>query len=251
MRRMATGLITLGLVLGLTHAWGAQGDEVNSIIDKAIQAHGLKGKEDKSYGFRGKNKGVLHVGGMDLGFTQDVAVQTPDKFKESMDLDVNNMKITVVSVFDGKQGWMNAAGNEIKVEGEILDEFKEASHMIRLSQGLFLKDKTLKFSLLGEATVNGKPALGIKVSKEGKKDLDFYFDKATGLLAKIERRVKDLQTGQEAAEERIITEYQDLDGRKIGKKVEVKRDGMPFMEAEVIEAKFVDRIDDGEFVRPN
>src|SRR5207249_2082431 len=104
--------------------------------------------------------------------------------------------------------------------------------------------------LLGEVQVNGKPALGIKVEQKGKKDLDFYFDKSTGLLAKTQRRARDFQGGQEVTEERIVTEYQTLKGRKIAKKVEVKRDGKDFLKVEVIESELPERIDDSEFAKP-
>jgi hypothetical protein len=104
--------------------------------------------------------------------------------------------------------------------------------------------------LLGEVKVNGKPALGIRVSKEGHKEISFYFDKATGLVAKVERRARDLQSGQEVTEERIITAYQEVGGRKIAKKVEVLRDGNALLEVEVIEARFVERFDDNHFTKP-
>ena len=41
-----------------------------------------------------------------------------------------------------------------------------------------------------------------------------------------------------------------LKGRKIAKKVEVKRDGKEFLKAEVVEAELPDRIDDSEFGQP-
>jgi hypothetical protein len=250
MRRLIAVLAAFGMFLGLALVSRAGGDETSAIIDKAIAAHGLKGKADKNHGYRGKNKGTLHVMGLDLEFTQEVTIQIPDKFKEVMDLSVMGQQIGVVSVFDGKQGWIKANGKEIKVENEILNEFKEAAYAMSLAQGLFLKDKGVKLSLLGEVQVKGRPTVGIKVSKEGHKELDFYFDKATGLIAKLERRARDFQAGQEVTEERIITEYQDVEGRKVAKKVEVLRDGKSFLEAEVLEVRFFDRIEDSEFARP-
>jgi hypothetical protein len=52
------------------------------------------------------------------------------------------------------------------------------------------------------------------------------------------------------AEERIILEYQDVDGMKSAKKVLVNRDGKKFTEAEVLEVKFLDKVDDAEFTKP-
>ena len=251
MRKMLSMFMVLPVLLGLATITQA-GDEAMAIIDKAIAAHGLKDKDkvDKTNGYRGKNKGTLHVAGMDLEFTQEITLLTPTKFKEAMEITAMGNKIPVTTVFDGKQGWIKAGGMDIKVENELLTEFKDVVYMMGLSQGLFLKDKAIKYALLGELKVKNTPAVGIRVSKEGQKDISFYFDKDTGLIAKVERRARDFMTGQEVTEERIITEYQELLGRKIAKKVEVLRDGTPLLEAEVLEAQFVETIPDNEFAKP-
>jgi hypothetical protein len=252
MRRFALTLTVVGLLIGAARISLAQpqGDEAGAIIDKAIKAHGIKTKDDKTFAYRGKNKGTLHVAGLDLEFNQDVAIQAPDKFKETLSLSVMDNMVNVITVFDGKNAWISANGMEIPITDEIRAEFKEAAHLMRLSQAMFLKDKALSFSLLGEIKVDDKPAVGIKVSKKGQKDIDFYFDKATGLLAKTERRALDSQSGQEVTEVRIIKEYKEHEGRKIAKRVHVLRDGSPFLEAEVLESLFLEKIDDSEFTKP-
>jgi hypothetical protein len=242
-------LAVVGLLVGPVVLCRAD-DEPAAIVDKAIKAHGLEGKENKTAAVRGRNKGTVHVGGMDLEFTQEATAAMKGKFKEVLDLEVMGQKVSIATVFNGKEGWVKVNGMDIPVNEDILNEFKEQAHAMQLGQGLMLKDKSLKLSLIGEAKVNDKPAIGIKVEKEGKKPIDFYFDKATGLVAKTQRRVRDMQSGQEANEERIILEYQDVDGRKIAKKVEVKRDGKPYVEVEVKDVKLLDQIDDSEFAEP-
>ena len=58
------------------------------------------------------------------------------------------------------------------------------------------------------------------------------------------------QSGEDVAEERIILEYQDVNGLKSAKKVLINRDGKKFTEAEVLDVKFLDKLDDAEFVKP-
>src|SRR5262249_31121021 len=157
----------------------------------------------KKQALRTKSKGTLHIAGQDLPFTNQVSVQAP-RFKEVMELDAGGGKnVTVTSVFDGKQAWIKAGDKDIKVTDEILDEFKDAAYHMRLMQGLFLKEKGVKLSLVGEAKVKGKPAVGVTVSREGKKDINLYFDKETGLTAKVELRKRDLMSGQEVTEDRF------------------------------------------------
>jgi hypothetical protein len=250
MRRMAPAVVTLSLALVTALISQAGGDDANAIISKAIKAHFPKGFEAKQLGLRTKGKGTLHVMGLDLEFTQETAVQVPTKFKEVMEFTVMGKKITTTTVFDGKKGWIKANDKDVDVTKEILDEFKEVVYFMGLTQGMFLKDKALKFSLLGEVQVNGKPAVGVKVSRDGKKDANLYFDKGTGLMTKVELRKRDFANGQEVTEERLITEYQEVAGRKVAKKVEIKRDGKTFLELEVLEPQFLERLDDSEFTKP-
>jgi hypothetical protein len=251
MHRLAQSLavVSLMLVLGLTGRAGDKSD-AEAIISKAVKAHFPKGVDTKNKGLRMKNKGTLHIMGLDLPFTQDVSVQDSSKFKEVMELNVMGKNIVVSTVFNGKEGWILADGKDVKVTDEILNELKEATYTMGLMQGVFVKDKGVKYSVVGEVQVKGKPAIGLTVSREGKKDVNMFFDKKTGLVTKVEMRKRDLMSGQEMTEERIITEYQDVSDRKVAKKVEVIRDGKQFLEVEVLEVQILEKVDDGEFVQP-
>jgi hypothetical protein len=250
MRRTIPSLAALSVLLLL--ALNSSGGESDSaaIIAKAIKAHFPKGLDGKNKGVRTKAKGTLHVMGLDLDFTQEVSVQDSKKFKEAMQLSVMGKNIAVTTVFDGKEGWILADGKEVKVTDDILTELKDAAYTMALMSGVFLKDKGVKFSVIGESKVKDKPAVGITVSREGKKDINLFFDKGTGLIAKVEMRKRDIASGQELTEERFITEYQDVAGRKVAKKVEVLRDGKQFLEAEITEMQILEKLDDSEFVQP-
>jgi hypothetical protein len=250
MRRLATCLAVLGLCLGFAPSVRAADDEVAKIIDKAIKAHMPKGVDKKNKGLRSKAKGTLHIGGMDLDFTQEVASQSPDKFKDVLVFTAGGQTITRTLVYNGKEAWIRYGDKDLEVTKEILAEVKEAVSSQAMVEGIFSKDKELKFSVIGEVKVKDKPAVGLKVSKKGTKDINVYFDKKTGLIVKTESRRRDDTSGEEVTEERIITEYQDADGRKTAKKLEILRDGKPFMEAEVTEVKILEKVDDNEFTKP-
>jgi hypothetical protein len=253
MRSMVIALSVVGLALVAGSISHAGDKEAMLIIEKAAKAHGVGGKDakaDKSAGYVGKNKGVAHVQGMDFEFTQEISVLVPSKFREAAELNLMGQKLSVITMFDGKKAWITVNGMDLPVEQQMLDEFKESTHMMRLMQGAFLKDKGLKYSLLGQAKVGDKDAVGVKISKEGFKDVDIYFDKSTGLMAKIARRALDMQSGQEVNEDRIILDYQEIDGRKTAKKLEVRRDGQVYLELEVIEGRFVETLDDSLFTKP-
>jgi hypothetical protein len=105
-------------------------------------------------------------------------------------------------------------------------------------------------STIGEDKVEGKKAVGIRVSAKDHKDVSLYFYADTHLLAKIEHRTVDATTGNEVNEERIITEYKKgPDGAPVPKSVILKRDGKKLLEAEVTEWEMVEKIDDTEFTK--
>ena len=122
--------------------------------------------------------------------------------------------------------------------------------MMGIMQGLFLKDKTVKLALVGDSKVKDKPAVVVSISREGKRQINLSIDKQTNLIVKIEMRKKNLQSGQEVSEERVITEFQDIAGRKVAKKIEILQDGKPYMELEVLEIATLEKIDDSEFAKP-
>ena len=239
MRRLALMVLAFGF-LGIVAAATDAGDkDAAAVVQRAVKAHFPKGLDEKNKAVRTKTKGTLSVLGMKIEFTQDVSVHVP-KFKEVMEMSVMDKKITVTSVYNGKEAWIRAGDTDVPVNDDILNAFKEAAYAMDLMQGAFGSDKTVKYSLVGEVDVKGKKATGVTVSKKGKNDINMFIDKSTGLITKIELRTRDLMANQEVTEERFITEYQEVAGRKVAKKVEVLRDGKEFLTAEVLEVQILE-----------
>ena len=113
-----------------------------------------------------------------------------------------------------------------------------------------LKEKGYELSATGEIKVGENPAVGVRVAAKGQKDITLYFDKKTNLLAKIDHTAIDAMSGNEVPEERIVLAYEkNADGVPVPKKVAVKRDGKTYLEADVLESKQLEKIDDSEFVK--
>jgi hypothetical protein len=223
-------------------------DEARAIITKSIRAMGVDKDSDDVKGMRMKSKGTLEIMGMTLSISQTVTVRYPDQFREAVDLEVNNMTIPVVTVFDGKKGWVETNGKVVmKFDDKANAEMKEVASLIKISRLKPLLDKEYQLAVLGEVKVEDKPALGVRVSTKGAKDISLFFDKQTGLLTKVERQALDIATGQEVQEERIVRSYKDKDGRKVPHQVAVHRDGKKFLEVEVTEFTNLDNVDASEF----
>jgi hypothetical protein len=247
MRNVPLSALSIGLLLFVTQSVRAD-DDARAILDKAAKAHGGLDKLTKEKAAQTKTKGTLDVGG-GISFTEESFVQK-DRFKSVSQLEVGNQNIQVTTVFNGEKAWVHAQDKTTELEGKLLDEIKEMANMMEISSYAFLKDKSVEVSSLGERKVNDRPALGVKLAKKGHRDIDLFFDKETGLLAMLARQMVDPMTEKDLTEERIITEYQEVDGIKVAKKAVVNRDGKKYIEVEVLEVKFRDKFDESEFAKP-
>jgi outer membrane lipoprotein-sorting protein len=249
MRACLIKFVAVGILLAGS-SWAAAQDNPKAILDKAVKAMGGAEKLSKTKAQEIKSKGTLEVQGLSLEFTEDSSVQHPSKFKESMHLSVMGKQIDVITVFNGKEGWISAGGETKALEGPALEAVKDGLDTALLTRMAFTGGKDYDLTALGESKVNDRPVLGVKISRKGHKDVNLYFDKGTGLLAKLEHQVKDAMGGQDVSEERIVLEYQDVDGMKVGKKMNVLRDGKKFMDIEITEVKFPDKIDESMVDKP-
>src|SRR5207248_8048577 len=174
-------------------------------------------------------KGKLELfGGLDM--TQEVSIKYTGKLREVVEMNVNGVNVKVISVFDGNKASITANGQPVEVSDKLIEEFKEAAYGMRVARLTnLLTDKSLQLSLLGESKVDGRAAVGVKATSKGHRDIDLYFDKQSGLLSKVQTRKHDPQSMQEVDEERIIKEYQELEGQKMPKKVLINHDGKKYL----------------------
>lgn len=250
MSRVLTPLLAVAVLVVAVPGVRAADDDPKAIIAQAIKAHGGEEYLTKNKAARGQNKGKITLPGVgEADFTQEIAYMLPDKLKETMELSIAGQKITIATVMNGDSISIEAAGKAVEITDDIKKAMKDAQYMMKAGRlAPLLKDKSYELTLFGEAKVEEKPTIGVRVSAKGKKDITLFFDTKTHLLAKIDHRTLDASTGVELNEERIILEYKnDKDGIPMPKKVLVKRDGKTFLEAESVEFTFLEKIDDSEF----
>lgn len=248
MRRTAGLFLAAALVLGGQAA--VQADEAAAIIDKAVKAHGGADKLAKFQGEQWKAKGVMKVMGMELPYTADYSFQRPNLFRFDMAAEFGGQKIAITATTDGKQAWESAMGQVREMEAKKFEEFRHMVYVMGVSQLAPLKDKAFTLTAAGEAKVNDKPALAVKVAHKDRRDVTLFFDKESGLLVKSETRVNDEFTNKEVAQETFFMDYQDKDGHKRFQKMIVKRDGKAFLEESFSEQKSLEKLDAKLFAKP-
>jgi hypothetical protein len=247
MRRLILPIAVCVLYAGA--ALGQTSDEARALVDKAIKAHGGEDSLKKYKAGILKNKGKIELlDGIEI--TQEVTFMLPDKFREEVSFTINGMAIKTLSVVNGDKVGIEVNGKKIPIDDKITESLKEARSMMDAMKLYPLREKGYELITVGEVKVNGKPAVGIRASKKGQKDVTIYFDKKTHLIGKVDRRTVDPMSGQEVSEERIIAEYQKVDGLPQPKRVVVNRDDKKFVEVEVLEMKFYEKLDDSMFTVP-
>ena len=130
-----------------------------------------------------------------------------------------------------------------------LKELREENYAHWLTTLLPLKKETsLKLTPLPETKVNGKPAVGVKVSAEGRPDVSLYFDKKSHLLVKSER--KTMEAGESILKEDIYSTYKEFDGVRLPTKIERWSGGKKISEITTAGYHFPRKLDESTFAKP-
>jgi len=251
MRHGRHAVLAFAVVLSAAVTARADDADAKAIVDKALRAHGGADTLAKFPANTSKFKGTVHTMGQAFPFTGEVATQGADRVKVDFEAEAGGMKFRFVSVVSGDKGWIKAPNAQTKeMDKDELAEAKEQAHAGWVESLVPLTGKGLTLAKIGEVEVDKRPALGVKVSGKGRRDVDLYFDKETGLLVKAESRVKDEGSGQEVTQETLYGDYKDVQGVKYAMKITVKRDGKPYVEGEVTDVEVAEKLDDGVFAKP-
>lgn len=237
MRHCLSFVALIGLVVPAL----ADDSDARDIVKKAIKALGQN--EDRSIkAVTYKASGTFYGMGMELPFSGTWTIEYPNKTR----IEITDF---VTIVVDGKQGWLSAMGGTLDLPEDQLTEQLESIHADWASEVVPLLGKDFKLTRVGEAKVDDEPVVTIKASYPGRRDLTLHFDKETGLLRKLEQLVKD-DSGVEVNQETLILAYGQSGAVKVPAKLLIKRDGQKYLEAEISEYKYLDKVPEDTFRRP-
>jgi acetyl esterase/lipase len=225
-------------------------DDPKAIVEKAVAAIGGEEKAARLGMRHLKAKGTVFVG-PGLPFTMETFVRLPDQFKNVIDIELPNQRVVVTEVLSGGRAWVANAEAVGPADAPKAATLKANVFLFRvLSLTPLLKDKSIQLSALDDADVDGKPASGVKVAAEGQHEIFLWFAKDTGLLAKLERTVRDDGRKIDVRQEEILTDYRTMDGIPTAMKQVWRRGGNKVAELEFTEVHYPTRIEDREFDEP-
>jgi hypothetical protein len=109
----------------------------------------------------------------------------------------------------------------------------------------------LKLSQIDGKTVDERETVGLKVAREGHRDVALYFDKESYDLVKAEYKMKSAELGnQEVNQEVIFRDFQDVDGARLAMEVLILRDGKTYVEGKMSDVQAVEEFPADTFAEP-
>jgi hypothetical protein len=250
MKRFLGAMLVAALACALGGSAQADDKDVQSILDKAIKALGGEQKLAKIKAATWKTKGKISFGGTDNPITTESTVEGLDHFRGDFEGEFMGNTIKGVTVLAGDKGWRDFAGMKMDMDKDAVANEKRVVYLQMIPITIVpLKGKGFKVAAAGEEKVNGKPAVGIKVTGPDGKDFTLYFDKESGLPVKQVAKVLGFM-GEEFTQETTYGNYKDMAGIKKATKIEAKRDGEKFQELEITEFKVLDKVDPKTFAEP-
>jgi outer membrane lipoprotein-sorting protein len=253
MKRFLLAACPLALALALASAASVQAADTaqaRAIVDKAIQAKGLK-PDAAEMTEVWKETGKMTVQGQSLEYVADWTFQPPNKYRFVMEAKFQGQPIKMTVIMNGEQAWESADGMTQEITAKKLTAMKDEVYGLWVTSLLPLRDPAFKLSLLPESQVDGKPVQGVRVSRDGRRDVSLYFDRETGLLVKYEAQVLDeFQNWKEVKDEAIFSAYKEASGVKCFTTMKLIRDDKPLIEATLSDHKRLAKADAKMFEKP-
>lgn len=247
--RLLRGLALVAVLLVAIPACGGAPDP-QSILDKALAAHGGYEVLSQFPAITVQFQGTHSAKGLDSPLTGTSVAMGAEKNKTTVRLEVLGKKTSTTTVFAGEQGWIRDDKQTREMTPDERAEAKEQAHAAWVSRLFALKDPQYTLTALEGTLVDDKPAWGIQVTRAGYRPINLYFDQQTGLLVKVETRVRDETAQQEVTEETILSQYTEVQNTRQPMRLLVKRNGQMVMDVEITEVKLAASVDEKAFARP-
>jgi hypothetical protein len=245
-------LTILGLVCAPHSGFADDQAEGTAIVDKAVKAMGGADKLVKHKGVGCQFKGKVDADGMEVELKLTGSIQGTDRWKLDVEISIGGQAQTGTLVLNGDKAW-GKEGVTGKVDA-IQDEAREFLRADFYALGLALNPSLLlardfQLSPLGEAKVDDRSAVGVRISRKDRPDVSLYFDKEKGMPVKCELQVKEADK-QEKTHEFRFSGSKEAGGIKYFGKLVMKRDGKTTIEGDVTDHKPVEGFEESTFDKP-
>ena len=111
--------------------------------------------------------------------------------------------------------------------------------------------KDYQLTTVDSRKVDDSETVGVKVSKQGERDVTLYFDKKSKLLRLAVYNVKAAELDfKEVPLEVYHDDYKEIEGGQVATKMKIRQDGKLFIEAKLSDVKPVKKFAEDTFAKP-
>ena len=239
----------LALLIVVSVASVTVAQTLDDVVARAIKAHGGADALAKMKAFERSGKGRVTMINAEVDAIYVAKLALPDRALFTVDMTRSDAKMKTTIGLNGLSGWVQANNDPAKDLGSSqFDLMADESWVHYLCTIGPLGNKNLKLVAVAETKVDGQSADGVKVTKDGKPDVTFYFSKASNLLVKAEAKIKD--GANTFNKEWIFAEHKEFSGVKLPTKVTDLQSGTRQAQWAGVEYKFVDKFDLAIFRKP-
>lgn len=250
MRELFLAAVAAGALLGGPGRGAAQ-EEARAVVARGVQAYGGEARLARLHCLRVTTRGTVQMAGADTSFAAETSVQLPGRIKNVLHCDLQGRTHTLTQIIDGDRVAVLLDGQAQPVTEPAAAELRELLYAEQVHTLVpLLRDPGYELTLAGEESVNGRPAVGVRVAARGHREIVLYFDRATGLPVKARRRAVDPQTLRPVLQDEYYGDYREKDGLQRPWKVAVTKDGKKFLESEVVAVQYLDKLEDSVFAQP-
>jgi hypothetical protein len=244
MRSISLALAIVALAPQLGRA-----DDAVYIVDKAIRVTANSDlRLNRLATVERIERGTFFPPAGEISVQRTAYLAPPDKIKYEAKLNRGGLSETMILARNGPRGWKSSGGpaeNLNVIENDSLEGDASLWSLITL---LPFKQKGVTLRALPAAKLNGKPALGVIITRPAKSDATIYFDADTGLPVKLTAKVPE--GGLEMGREVDLADYREFDSIKLPTRITISRAGRKIEEWTIQKYSFPDRFEDKVFQKP-
>jgi hypothetical protein len=252
MRKFRVLAVVGCMLIGARLARATEKDDALAILNTAIKAHGGADKLEKAAQMVRKGTGTVTLFDMDSTIVDELLVQLPDRLRLTVEIASadKKQKVRAIVVANKDKGWQENGGAVDELSEPRLAELREEAHVqwVSLLFPLVKKDAAYELIPLKDVKIDGRGAMGVKVSLKGHPDISLVFDKENALLSKVALKTKE--GGVEVDKEFFFSEHKEVDGAKLPMHIAVRLNGKKYVDLKVESYKFLSKVDEAQFGKP-
>jgi hypothetical protein len=224
--------------------------DTRTIVEQAVMAHG----GEKAFSRWNCGYVKYRISGSIAPQPGEATVedtfQLPGHFKRIALAHRDGEDRTLVFVDNDDQGWEKIGDGPVKPTSHESVTQKTEHAFAGFFKIPLLLDKEIEMTRLGEVTIDGRQAIGIRARSTRLGQVDFYFNARTGLLIKSSKTLARPDQDKPVMIDAFLDDYKEVQGGMVPMRIKGEQDGKPFLDVTILEVKFVDQFDDSTFAKP-